>query len=43
MAIAPESLGIGIRRHFTEPGEDPYAAVVWERRRLGGSVGSATT
>src|SRR4051794_7554754 len=32
MAIAPESLGIGIRRHFTEPGQDPYAAVVWERR-----------
>jgi ribonucleoside-diphosphate reductase alpha chain len=32
MAIAPESLGIGIRRHFTEPGQDPYGAVVWERR-----------
>src|SRR3982074_2531118 len=32
MAIAPESLGIGIRRHFTEPGEDPYSALEWERR-----------
>ena len=32
MAIAPESLGIGIRRHFTEPGEDPYGALEWERR-----------
>ena len=42
MAMAPESrisgdnppqqLGIGIRRHFTAPGEDPYDAVEWERR-----------
>ena len=23
MAIAPEQIGIGIRRHFTEPGEHP--------------------
>jgi ribonucleoside-diphosphate reductase alpha chain len=32
MAIAPEQLGIGIGRHFTAPGEDPYDAVEWERR-----------
>ena len=32
MAIAPERMGIGIRRHFTAPGEHPYESVVWERR-----------
>ena len=32
MAIAPEQIGIGIRRHFTEPGVDPYDTVEWERR-----------
>jgi ribonucleoside-diphosphate reductase alpha chain len=32
MAIAPERTGIGIRRHFTAPGRDPYLTVEWERR-----------
>jgi ribonucleoside-diphosphate reductase alpha chain len=32
MAIAPERIGIGIRRHFTTPGVDPYDTVEWERR-----------
>jgi ribonucleoside-diphosphate reductase alpha chain len=32
MALASEQVGIGIRRHFTRPGEDPYANVRWERR-----------
>ena len=32
MAIAPEQVGIGIRRHYTEPGVDPYETVTWERR-----------
>ena len=32
MAIAPQQLGIGIRRFFTEPGADPYESVEWERR-----------
>jgi ribonucleoside-diphosphate reductase alpha chain len=32
MAIAPERTGIGIRRHFTKPGSDPYGTVTWERR-----------
>ena len=32
MAIAPEQLGIGIRRYFTRPGEHPYDSVAWERR-----------
>ncbi|MEY2473329.1 MAG: ribonucleoside-diphosphate reductase alpha chain [Actinomycetota bacterium] len=32
MAIAPEQLGIGIRRTFTTPGVHPYDTVVWERR-----------
>ncbi len=30
--MAPEQVGIGIRRVFTEPGSDPYATVEWERR-----------
>ncbi len=32
MAIAPERLGIGIRRHCTTEGVHPYDEVVWERR-----------
>jgi len=32
MAVAGEQLGIGIRRHFTEPGTHPYDQVTWERR-----------
>ncbi len=30
--MAPEQVGIGIRRVFTEPGSDPYDTVEWERR-----------
>ncbi len=30
--MAPQQLGIGIRRHFTRPGVDPYDTVEWERR-----------
>ncbi|HEY3669378.1 MAG TPA: vitamin B12-dependent ribonucleotide reductase, partial [Acidimicrobiia bacterium] len=32
MALAPEQVGIGIRRHFTEPGVHPYDTIEWERR-----------
>ena len=32
MAMAPEQVGIGIRRYFTKPGEHPYDMVEWERR-----------
>jgi ribonucleoside-diphosphate reductase alpha chain len=32
MAMAPEQIGIGIRRHFTEPGVHPYETVEWEQR-----------
>ncbi|MHB1536478.1 MAG: ribonucleoside-diphosphate reductase, partial [Acidimicrobiales bacterium] len=32
MTIAPERIGIGIHRHFTVAGQDPYETVVWERR-----------
>ena len=32
MALAPEQVGIGIRRHFTTEGADPYGQVTWERR-----------
>ena len=32
MAIAPQRTTIGIRRHFTTEGVDPYEAVTWERR-----------
>jgi ribonucleoside-diphosphate reductase alpha chain len=32
MAIAPERMGIGIRRHFTTEGVHPYDEVTWERR-----------
>src|SRR5438128_1492360 len=32
MALAPEQVGIGIRRHFTTAGEHPYDTVEWEHR-----------
>jgi ribonucleoside-diphosphate reductase alpha chain len=32
MAMAPEQMGIGIRRHFTQPRTDPYDTLEWERR-----------
>ena len=32
MAIAPQRVGIGIRRHFTTAGVHPYEQVSWERR-----------
>jgi len=32
MAIAPERMGIGLRRHFTTEGVHPYDTVTWERR-----------
>ncbi len=32
MALAPERMGIGIRRHFTTEGVHPYDEVTWERR-----------
>ncbi|MDQ6614692.1 MAG: hypothetical protein M3083_08090 [Actinomycetota bacterium] len=32
MAIAPERIGIGIHRHFTSAGTDPFDTVRWERR-----------
>ena len=32
MALAPEQTRIGIRRHFTTEGVDPYDLVEWERR-----------
>ena len=32
MALAPEQTGIGIRRHFTTEGVDPYDELEWERR-----------
>ena len=32
MAIAPQRLGIGIGRHFTREGVDPYDMVRWDRR-----------
>jgi ribonucleoside-diphosphate reductase alpha chain len=32
MAIAPERMGIGIRRQFTTEGVHPYDTVTWERR-----------
>ncbi|MCC6436979.1 MAG: vitamin B12-dependent ribonucleotide reductase [Acidimicrobiales bacterium] len=32
MAVAPEQIGIGIRRRFTTEGVDPYSLVAWERR-----------
>ena len=32
MAIAPQRVGIGIRRHFTTADTHPYDEIVWERR-----------
>jgi ribonucleoside-diphosphate reductase alpha chain len=32
MAMAPEQIGIGIRRYFTQPGTHPYETVAWEER-----------
>ncbi len=32
MAMAPDQVGIGIRRHFTRAGEHPHDTVEWERR-----------
>lgn len=32
MVMAKDEMGIGIRRHFTEPGVDPYDTVEWDRR-----------
>ena len=32
MTVAPEQAGIGLRRHFTAAGQNPYDAVQWERR-----------
>ena len=32
MAIAPQRVSVGIRRHFTTAGVHPYDAVTWERR-----------
>src|SRR4051794_23638719 len=32
MAMAPERLGIGIRRYFTRPDVHPYDELTWERR-----------
>ena len=32
MAMAPDQVGIGIRRHFTRTGEHPYDTVEWETR-----------
>ncbi|HEY2814049.1 MAG TPA: vitamin B12-dependent ribonucleotide reductase [Acidimicrobiales bacterium] len=32
MALASEQAGIGLRRHFTIEGKDPYDDVRWERR-----------
>ena len=32
MSLAPDRLAIGIRRHFTTPGQHPYDQVVWEKR-----------
>src|SRR5436309_891826 len=32
MAMAPEQMGIGIRRYFTETGTHPYETIEWEHR-----------
>jgi ribonucleoside-diphosphate reductase alpha chain len=32
MAMAPEQMGIGIRRYFTEEGTHPYETIEWEHR-----------
>ncbi len=32
MAVIPQSLNLGINRHFTEAGKDPFSYVTWEIR-----------
>ena len=32
MSLAPDQTGIGLRRHYTVAGVDPYSSVTWERR-----------
>jgi ribonucleoside-diphosphate reductase alpha chain len=32
MAMAPEQIGIGVRRYFTQAGQHPYDSVEWEHR-----------
>ena len=32
MAMAPEQIGIGVRRYFTQAGGNPYDTVEWEHR-----------
>ena len=32
MSLAPEKAELGLRRHFTVEGQDPYETVTWERR-----------
>ena len=32
MAIAPQRVSVGIRRHFTTPDVHPYDTITWERR-----------
>ncbi|MDH4364957.1 MAG: ribonucleoside-diphosphate reductase, partial [Acidimicrobiia bacterium] len=32
MSLAPDQTGIGLRRHFTADGVDPYETVTWEHR-----------
>ncbi|MCP5030193.1 MAG: vitamin B12-dependent ribonucleotide reductase [Actinomycetia bacterium] len=32
MSLAPDQIGIGLRRHFTATGVDPYETVTWEKR-----------
>lgn len=32
MAVIPQSVNLGIRRHFTEEGKDPFSYVTWDKR-----------
>lgn len=32
MAIIPQSLNLGIKRHFTEAGKNPFSYATWEKR-----------
>ena len=32
MSLAPDQIGIGLRRYFTTAGVDPYETVTWEKR-----------
>ena len=38
MTMAPEQIGIGIRRYFTRPGVHPYDTVEWEPLTISPSV-----